>query len=182
MGRKLAATSPLPVEHADPGRTADDAQGLRYAQRNDDLQERMQSITQQILSRTRLLHIIDQVPPLLQLPADSRRLTKRLSGMRKDIDIELVRGHGNQITAFNVSYTSGDPQLAQRSPASSRICSSMRILKSRQQQSEDTTKFLENQLEAARNQLCRAGGQSSSVQSRSTSEKCPNSWRAIFRF
>src|SRR5271155_1147738 len=27
---------------------------------NDDLQERMQSITQQILSRTRLLHIIDQ--------------------------------------------------------------------------------------------------------------------------
>ena len=27
---------------------------------NDDLQERMQSITQQILSRTNLLHIIDQ--------------------------------------------------------------------------------------------------------------------------
>src|SRR5271169_2929703 len=27
---------------------------------NDDLQQRMQSITQQILSRTRLLHIIDQ--------------------------------------------------------------------------------------------------------------------------
>ncbi len=27
---------------------------------SDDLQERMQSITQQILSRTRLLHIIDQ--------------------------------------------------------------------------------------------------------------------------
>jgi succinoglycan biosynthesis transport protein ExoP len=28
---------------------------------NDDLQDRMQSITQQILSRTRLLHIIDQL-------------------------------------------------------------------------------------------------------------------------
>src|SRR5215469_8659920 len=28
---------------------------------NDDLQERLQSITQQILSRTRLLHIIDQL-------------------------------------------------------------------------------------------------------------------------
>src|SRR5271169_3465932 len=27
---------------------------------NDDLQERMQSITQQILSRTRLMHIIDE--------------------------------------------------------------------------------------------------------------------------
>src|SRR6204780_979383 len=28
---------------------------------NDDLQERLQSITQQILSRTRLLHIIDEL-------------------------------------------------------------------------------------------------------------------------
>ena len=28
---------------------------------NDDLQDRVQNITQQILSRTRLLHIIDQL-------------------------------------------------------------------------------------------------------------------------
>src|SRR5580704_3810179 len=30
---------------------------------NDDLQQRLQSITQQILSRTRLLHIIDELNP-----------------------------------------------------------------------------------------------------------------------
>src|SRR5438045_2276068 len=30
---------------------------------NDDLQDRLQSITQQILSRTRLLHIIEQTDP-----------------------------------------------------------------------------------------------------------------------
>ncbi len=30
---------------------------------NDDLQDRLQSITQQILSRTRLLHIIEQINP-----------------------------------------------------------------------------------------------------------------------
>ena len=30
---------------------------------NDDLQDRLQSITQQILSRTRLLHIIEQLNP-----------------------------------------------------------------------------------------------------------------------
>ena len=34
--------------------------------------------------------------------------------MRKDIDIELVRDARNQITAFNVSYTSRDPRLAQQ--------------------------------------------------------------------
>jgi polysaccharide biosynthesis transport protein len=31
---------------------------------NDDLQDRLRSITQQILSRTRLLHIIDQFEPV----------------------------------------------------------------------------------------------------------------------
>ena len=43
---------------------------------NDDLQDRMQSITQQILSRTRLLHIIDQlslyVEPHSQRSADQK--------------------------------------------------------------------------------------------------------------
>ncbi len=55
---------------------------------NDNLQERMQSITQQILSRTRLLHIIDQ----LGLYADPRSQPspdQKVDRMRKDIDIEL---------------------------------------------------------------------------------------------
>src|SRR5277367_393246 len=66
----------------------------------DDLQNRLQSITQQILSRTRLLLIIDK----LQLYDDShRQLTpdEKVDVMRKDIDIELVRdSHNDQITAF----------------------------------------------------------------------------------
>ena len=57
---------------------------------SDNLQERLQSITQQILSRTRLLHIIDE----LNLYAEAgRRLTpdEAVERMRKDIEIELVR-------------------------------------------------------------------------------------------
>src|SRR5277367_4506468 len=56
----------------------------------DDLQNRLQSITQQILSRTRLLLIIDK----LHLYGDSHhQLTsdEKVDLMRKDIDIELVR-------------------------------------------------------------------------------------------
>ena len=34
--------------------------------------------------------------------------------MRKDIDIELVRDGRDQITAFNVSYSSRDPRIAQQ--------------------------------------------------------------------
>ena len=58
---------------------------------SDDLQNRLQSITQQILSRTRLLLIIDK----LHLYGDGHhQITpdEKVELMRKDIDIELVRG------------------------------------------------------------------------------------------
>src|SRR5579871_433769 len=60
----------------------------------DDLQERMQSITQQILSRTRLLRIIDQFnlysSEHAQLAPD-----QKVELMRKDITIDLVRDAQN---------------------------------------------------------------------------------------
>jgi polysaccharide biosynthesis transport protein len=119
---------------------------------NDDLQERMQSITQQILSRTRLLHIIDQFHLYAgnhgdRLPDDKVEL------MRKDIDIELVRDARNQITAFNVSFTSRDPHLAQQVTSELTNLFINENLEVRQQQSEGTTQFLEDQLESARKSL-----------------------------
>ena len=54
---------------------------------NDDLQERMQSITQQILSRTRLLRIIDQFN-LYTAPRSQPSPDQKVDRMRKDIDIE----------------------------------------------------------------------------------------------
>ena len=119
---------------------------------NDDLQERMQSITQQILSRTRLLHIIDQ----LNLYAGAHSLPssdQKVERMRKDIDIELVRDARDQITAFNVSYSSRDPNQAQQVTSELTNLFINENLEVRQQQSEDTTKFLESQLESARKTL-----------------------------
>ena len=119
---------------------------------NDNLQERMQSITQQILSRTRLLHIIDQ----LGLDADAHPQPspdQKVDRMRKDIDIELVRDNRNQITAFNVSYSSRDPRRAQQVTSELTNLFINENLEVRQQQSEDTTKFLESQLETARQSL-----------------------------
>jgi polysaccharide chain length determinant protein (PEP-CTERM system associated) len=119
---------------------------------NDDLQERMQSITQQILSRTNLLHIIDQ-SDLYSGPHAQPSADDKVAGMRKDIDIELVRDARNQITAFNVSYTSRDPRLAQRVTGELTNLFINENLEVRQQQSQDTTEFLETQLEAARKDL-----------------------------
>jgi polysaccharide chain length determinant protein (PEP-CTERM system associated) len=119
---------------------------------SDDLQERMQSITQQILSRTRLLHIIDQ----FNLYASSRAQSspdEKVERMRKDIDIELVRDNRNQITAFNVSYSSRNPLVAQKVTSELTNLFINENLEVRQQQSEGTTQFLENQLESARKGL-----------------------------
>jgi polysaccharide biosynthesis transport protein len=119
---------------------------------NDDLQERMQSITQQILSRTRLLHIIEQYN-LYSASHTARSEDAKVDRMRNDIDIELVRDAHNQITAFNVYYTSRDPHVAQQITGELTNLFINENLEVRQQQSEDTTKFLEAQLEAARQTL-----------------------------
>src|ERR1700689_2738617 len=119
---------------------------------NDDLQERMQSITQQILSRTRLLHIIDQFGLYSTLHSQPSP-DQKVQLMRKDIGIDLVRDNGNQITAFNISYTARDPQVAQKVTSELTNLFINENLEVRQQQSEDTTKFLEGQLETARKTL-----------------------------
>jgi polysaccharide chain length determinant protein (PEP-CTERM system associated) len=119
---------------------------------NDDLQDRLRSITQQILSRTRLLHIIDQ----LNLFANTNgHLTPddKVDMIRKDIEIELVRDPQNRVNAFNVYYTSPDPHVAQRVTSELTNLFISENLEVRQQQSEDTTKFLEGQLETARKAL-----------------------------
>src|SRR5580693_1142937 len=118
----------------------------------DDLQTRLQSITQQILSRTRLLHIIDE----LNLYADTRgRLNddERVDRMRKDIDIELVKDLFGHITSFNIFFSSRDPHVAQQVTGELTNLFISENLELRQQKSEDTTKFLEQQLETARQNL-----------------------------
>ena len=81
---------------------------------NDDLQQRMQSITQQILSRTNLLHIIDQFN-LYTIEHAQRSADDKVQRMRRDIDIQLVRDGRDQITAFNVAYSVPTiPRIAQQ--------------------------------------------------------------------
>jgi polysaccharide chain length determinant protein (PEP-CTERM system associated) len=120
---------------------------------NDDLQGRLTSISQQILSRTRLLLIIDNLN--LYNGKNQNRLSPddKVERMRKDIGIELVRDHDNAISAFRIDFTASDPHVAQA--VTSKLTSLFidENLKVRQQQSEGTTEFIENQLETARQTL-----------------------------
>jgi succinoglycan biosynthesis transport protein ExoP len=117
-----------------------------------DLQDRLQSITQQILSRTRLLHIIDT----FNLYAKERGKVppdELVDRMRKDIEIELVRDNHNELSAFNIYYSSRDASVAQQVTSELSSLFISENLEARQAQSENTTKFLETQLEEAARSL-----------------------------
>ena len=115
---------------------------------NEDLPARLENITQQILSRTRLLRIIDE----LNLYAkDRHRLSpdEIVDRMRKDIEIELVKDPEKRVTAFKIHYSAHDPSIAQQVTSKLTNLFINENLEVRQQESEGTTKFLGDQLEAA---------------------------------
>jgi succinoglycan biosynthesis transport protein ExoP len=116
---------------------------------DDDLQARLQSMQQQILSRTRLLMIINS----LHLYNDGHHAISeddKVTQMRKEINIELVRDTQNAgITAFRIDYSAQDPRVAQQVTGQ---LADLFISENQQtllQQSGDTTKFLEGELEKA---------------------------------
>jgi polysaccharide biosynthesis transport protein len=115
----------------------------------DNLQDRLQSISQQILSRTRLLLIIDKLH-LYQNTSHALTPDAKVERMRKDIDIELVRDPQNVITAFRVFYSAPDPHVAQHATSELTNLFIEENLRVREQQSENTTEFIGDQLESAR--------------------------------
>ena len=116
---------------------------------SEDIQDRLQSITQQILSRTRLLDIIDKLH--LYSNGDNQSTPdEKVELMRKDIDVELVHSQDQrQITGFTIGYSASNPQIAQQVTSELTDLFIDENLKSRQQESEDTTKFIESQLDNA---------------------------------
>lgn len=118
----------------------------------DDLQQRLQSMTQQILSRTRLLGVIDQ----FNLYSKERSKSSDdvlIERMRKDIQIELVRDSGRELTAFKIAFLSPNPHTAQAVTAQLSSLFIAENLRARQEQSENTTEFLDSELEQARRGL-----------------------------
>src|ERR1035441_3821438 len=73
--------------------------------------------------------------------------------MRKDIEIELSHGDDRKLSAFNIYYANRDPKMAQLATAELANLFIAENLEQRQKRSENTTKFLEDQLDQARAKL-----------------------------
>jgi polysaccharide biosynthesis transport protein len=126
----------------------------KYVESNieSDIQHQLDSITQQILSRTRLLRIIDS----LGLYAEDRKRKSPddlVEKMRKDIEIELTHSDDKKLSSFNIYYASRDPKMAQQATSELANLFITENLEERQKRSENTTSFLQEQLDQARAKL-----------------------------
>ncbi len=116
---------------------------------DNDIQRQLDSISQQILSRTRLLQIIES----LNLYAEERKHRNPddlVEVMRKDVEIELSRGDDRKLSAFNIYYSNRNPHLAQQATSELANLFITENLEQRQGRSENTTRFLQDQLDQAR--------------------------------
>ncbi|HZI55606.1 MAG TPA: GNVR domain-containing protein [Verrucomicrobiae bacterium] len=119
---------------------------------SSDPGQRLTTITQQVLSSTRLQQIIDD----MQLYPELRGKVSReelIDLMRKDINITVKQGSSAGLSAFTIEYEGRQRQ--QVAQVANQLASSFIEwnVKSREQQAQDTTEFLESQLKEAKQNL-----------------------------
>jgi polysaccharide biosynthesis transport protein len=120
---------------------------------NTDVQERLASISQEILSTTRLQKIIDDFG---LYPNERNKLAREeiVELMRKDITITLETGGTlNRPAAFRVGYEGRNPALV--TEVASRLSNLFveEDLQTRQRQAEGTADFIDSQLNEAKKTL-----------------------------
>jgi polysaccharide chain length determinant protein (PEP-CTERM system associated) len=119
-----------------------------------NLQDRLQSMTQQILSRTRLQATINRFGLYSKHHGLSSMLKSKdpIDQMRNDIKIELVESpaHPGELAAFKISYFASSPKLAEQVNGELTSLFIEENVKAQELLSENTTAFLENQLTDAR--------------------------------
>lgn len=116
--------------------------------------EELQAMTQEVLSRTRLLGIIDEFHLYTK---ESKRLAPEevIDLMRKNIDIKPINEapERKDFNAFKISFTSDSPRLA--NAVTSRLTRLFieENIKTREGQAANTTNFLAAQLETVKTNL-----------------------------
>lgn len=114
------------------------------------LQGRLQTLTPQILSRARLLRIIQDLKPYGGVTGASTETL--VNQMRRDIQVQPlpVSGRPDELAAFTISYSAPSPALAQQVTARLTSLFIEENVSTRAQRSQQATSFLESQLQDAR--------------------------------
>jgi polysaccharide chain length determinant protein (PEP-CTERM system associated) len=121
------------------------------------MDERLASMQEQILSRTRLQPVVKEFGLYSEDRADSVPLESRVNRLRKAIKVEPIQPtpgtRSVDLPGFTVAVTLGTPLLAQQVCARVTSLFMEQNLRVRQNQAEDTTQFLAGQLNDAKVKL-----------------------------
>ncbi len=129
-----------------------------------DVNNRLQIISQEILSRTHLQRIIEQFGLYRTEPTVNRILNVLLNkgkrtqeeivdDMRQDITVEIIadeQTRSRALGAFKISYQGQDPALVQQVTRELAALFIEENVKVREQQAEGTTAFIDDELEKTR--------------------------------
>jgi polysaccharide chain length determinant protein (PEP-CTERM system associated) len=132
-----------------------------------NVNNRLQIISQEILSRTHLQRIIDEfglyrneatLDRILALLLRTGKRTQEeiVDSMRKDISVETIADEDSRehtLGAFRITYQGPDPAMAQQVTRELAALFIEENLKVRDQQAQGTTHFIDDQLEKARGSL-----------------------------
>jgi polysaccharide chain length determinant protein (PEP-CTERM system associated) len=120
---------------------------------SQDLQQRLQRLTEQTLSRSNLAQIVSDFHLYGNSPAQASS-EDEIKQMRSDLAVELTRANnGGEISAFKISYSGSTPEQAQKVTARLASLFVQESVGRQQRAAEDTTSFLESQVEEARNDM-----------------------------
>ncbi len=117
-----------------------------------NLDSRLASMKEQILSRSRLEPIIKQY----NLGDPKADMDSRIDKVRKDIEIKPIRSEisgAGGLPGFFIFFKAGDPHTAQQVCRQITSLFLTESLKAREQSAEGTTAFIEEQLNDAKNNL-----------------------------
>ena len=119
-----------------------------------DVTDRLQTIRDEVMSRTRLLAIATKDHLYQDVRAkygDDRAIAK----IRKDISVEIIKGASDRspIDGFKIAYIAPTPELAQKVTQQIADLFIEENIKQRDQDAEGTEFFIKNQLIKAREQL-----------------------------
>ena len=117
-----------------------------------NLNNRLASMKEQILSRSRLEPIIKQY----NLGDPKGDMDTRIDSVRKDIEVKPIRSEiarDGGLPGFFIYFKAGDPHTAQQVCRQITSLFLTESLKARQQSAEGTTAFIQEQLDDAKNNL-----------------------------
>lgn len=134
-----------------------------------DLQQRLQSLAEQTLSRPRLMKVITDFHLYGYVSGQpiSDSVVKR---MRNDISVDLTKAAAGDISAFKIGYSGASPEAAQKVTSALSSLFIQDSLDQQQRLTADTTSFLSSQLEEARQDMERQASLLQQFRSRNPGE------------